>query len=63
VGGASTLTYTTRKLVSVVVSYYPLPVGSFWNQELNLLRKRGTKVEQHAVLPVAFVPMTREENK
>jgi protein-L-isoaspartate(D-aspartate) O-methyltransferase len=39
-----------------------IPVGSFWNQELYLLRKRGTKVEQQAVLPVAFVPMTRDED-
>jgi protein-L-isoaspartate(D-aspartate) O-methyltransferase len=39
-----------------------IPVGAFWNQELYLLRKRGTKVEQQAVLPVAFVPMTREQD-
>jgi hypothetical protein len=25
-----------------------------------LLRKRGGKLEQHAVLPVSFVPMTGE---
>jgi protein-L-isoaspartate(D-aspartate) O-methyltransferase len=35
-----------------------IPVGPLWNQELVLLRKRGGKLEQHAVLPVQFVPMT-----
>ena len=35
-----------------------IPVGLLWNQELVLLRKRGGKLEQHAVLPVRFVPMT-----
>ena len=35
-----------------------IPVGSPGMQELFLLRKRGTKVEQTAVLPVRFVPMT-----
>jgi protein-L-isoaspartate(D-aspartate) O-methyltransferase len=35
-----------------------IPVGHVWNQELVLLRKRGGKLEQHAVLPVSFVPMT-----
>jgi protein-L-isoaspartate(D-aspartate) O-methyltransferase len=39
-----------------------IPVGAFWNQELYLLRKRGANVEQQAVLPVAFVPMTREQD-
>ena len=37
-----------------------IPVGRIWNQELVLLRKRGGKLEQHAVLPVSFVPMTGE---
>jgi protein-L-isoaspartate(D-aspartate) O-methyltransferase len=37
-----------------------IPVGRMWNQELVLLRKRGGKLEQHAVLPVSFVPMTGE---
>ena len=37
-----------------------IPVGRVWNQELVLLRKRGGKLEQHAVLPVSFVPMTGE---
>ena len=37
-----------------------IPVGPLWNQELVLLRKRGGKLEQHAVLPVQFVPMTGE---
>ena len=35
-----------------------IPVGPLWNQELVLLRKHGGKLEQHAVLPVRFVPMT-----
>ena len=35
-----------------------IPIGRIWNQELVLLRKRGGKLEQHAVLPVSFVPMT-----
>ena len=35
-----------------------IPVGPLWNQELVRLRKRGGKLEQHAVLPVQFVPMT-----
>ena len=35
-----------------------IPVGRVWNQELVLLRKREGKLEQHAVLPVSFVPMT-----
>jgi protein-L-isoaspartate(D-aspartate) O-methyltransferase len=37
-----------------------IPVGAVWKQELVLLRKRGGKLEQHAVLPVSFVPMTGE---
>jgi protein-L-isoaspartate(D-aspartate) O-methyltransferase len=37
-----------------------IPVGRIWNQELVLLRKRGGKLEQQAVLPVSFVPMTGE---
>jgi protein-L-isoaspartate(D-aspartate) O-methyltransferase len=35
-----------------------LPLGALWNQELVVLRKQGGKLEQHAVLPVQFVPMT-----
>ncbi len=35
-----------------------IPVGHMWNQELVVLRKQGGKLEQHAVLPVSFVPMT-----
>jgi len=35
-----------------------IPVGRENNQELYLLQKRGQKVEQRAVLPVRFVPMT-----
>jgi len=37
-----------------------IPVGRAGNQELVLLHKRGGKLEQHAVLPVSFVPMTGE---
>jgi len=37
-----------------------IPVGRASNQELVLLRKRGGKLEQRAVLPVSFVPMTGE---
>ncbi len=37
-----------------------IPLGLTWNQELVLLRKRGGKLEQQAVLPVSFVPMTGE---
>jgi protein-L-isoaspartate(D-aspartate) O-methyltransferase len=40
-----------------------IPVGSPGMQELFLLRKRGTKVEQTAVLPVRFVPMTGKFGK
>lgn len=35
-----------------------IPVGRTGYQELYLLRKKGGKVEQQAVLPVRFVPMT-----
>ena len=35
-----------------------VPVGQAYSQELVLLRKRGGKLEEHAVLPVSFVPMT-----
>jgi protein-L-isoaspartate(D-aspartate) O-methyltransferase len=37
-----------------------IPVGGRFNQELVLLEKRGTNVQQRAVLPVRFVPMTGE---
>jgi protein-L-isoaspartate(D-aspartate) O-methyltransferase len=37
-----------------------IPVGSLGNQQLYLLRKYGTKIEQQAVLSVAFVPMRRQ---
>jgi protein-L-isoaspartate(D-aspartate) O-methyltransferase len=37
-----------------------IPVGPVGRQDLVLLRKRGGKLEQHAVLPVSFVPMTGE---
>jgi protein-L-isoaspartate(D-aspartate) O-methyltransferase len=40
-----------------------IPVGPRWDQELVLLRKRGGKLEQHAVLPVRFVPMTGQAQK
>jgi len=35
-----------------------IPVGKARNQELVLFRKKHGKLEQHAVLPVSFVPMT-----
>jgi protein-L-isoaspartate(D-aspartate) O-methyltransferase len=38
-----------------------IPVGGYDNQQLYLLQKHGTKVEQKAVLPVRFVPMTRSQ--
>ena len=37
-----------------------IPVGIPGHQQLYLLRKQGTKIEQQAVLPVSFVPMTRK---
>lgn len=41
-----------------------IPVGKIGAQQLVLLRKRGEHVEQTAILPVAFVPMTGEaENR
>jgi protein-L-isoaspartate(D-aspartate) O-methyltransferase len=36
-----------------------VPVGPADNQQLYLLQKHGTKVEQRATLPVRFVPMKR----
>jgi protein-L-isoaspartate(D-aspartate) O-methyltransferase len=35
-----------------------IPIGETWEQQLVLLRKRGQRLEQTAVLPVRFVPMT-----
>jgi len=40
-----------------------IPIGPMWDQELVLLRKHGNKLEQHAVLPVRFVPMTGQSQK
>jgi protein-L-isoaspartate(D-aspartate) O-methyltransferase len=40
-----------------------VPVGSTWDQELVLLRKRGVKLERRAILPVRFVPMTGQSQK
>ncbi|NOS72340.1 MAG: protein-L-isoaspartate(D-aspartate) O-methyltransferase, partial [Verrucomicrobia bacterium] len=37
-----------------------IPVGPIGEQELVLLRKTGNGIEQTAVLPVRFVPMTGE---
>jgi protein-L-isoaspartate O-methyltransferase len=37
-----------------------IPVGAPGDQQLYLLRKHGAKIEQQAVLPVFFVPMTRK---
>jgi protein-L-isoaspartate(D-aspartate) O-methyltransferase len=36
-----------------------IPVGPLENQQLYVLQKHGSKVEQQAVLPVRFVPMKR----
>ena len=40
-----------------------IPVGPTWDQELVLLCKHGDKVEQRAVLPVRFVPMTGQPQR
>lgn len=37
-----------------------IPVGESGRQQLYVLEKRGGKIEQRAVLPVKFVPMTRK---
>lgn len=38
-----------------------IPVGPLFSQELYLLTKEKGKIKQQAVLPVRFVPMTREK--
>ena len=40
-----------------------IPVGDADGQRLHLLEKRGDRVEQRAVLPVLFVPMTGESEQ
>jgi len=40
-----------------------IPIGQSWDQELVLLRKHGNRLEQRAVLPVQFVPMTGQSQK
>lgn len=40
-----------------------IPVGTQWGQELVLLHKAGTNLQQRAVLPVRFVPMTGEAQR
>jgi protein-L-isoaspartate(D-aspartate) O-methyltransferase len=35
-----------------------IPMGELFGQTLYLMEKRGNRLEQHAVLPVRFVPMT-----
>lgn len=40
-----------------------LPVGPPWYQRMVLLRKKGGKLERHAVMPVRFVPMTGASRK
>jgi protein-L-isoaspartate(D-aspartate) O-methyltransferase len=37
-----------------------IPVGKSGSQELFLLEKRGGQIRQTAVIPVKFVPLTRE---
>src|SRR4029077_16680398 len=36
-----------------------IPVGASGDQQLYLLRKHGANIDQQAVLPVRFVPMTK----
>ena len=40
-----------------------IPVGPTGDQKLIFLRKRGERLEQSAVLPVCFVPMTGEAGR
>jgi len=40
-----------------------IPLGEIWDQKLVLLHKRGQRLEQTAVLPVRFVPMTGEAQR
>jgi protein-L-isoaspartate(D-aspartate) O-methyltransferase len=40
-----------------------IPYGELWDQNLYILKKRGGQVEQEAVLPVRFVPMTGEAER
>jgi protein-L-isoaspartate O-methyltransferase len=40
-----------------------IPVGGFGDQELYLLEKKNGQLEQRAVEPVRFVPMTGEATK
>jgi protein-L-isoaspartate(D-aspartate) O-methyltransferase len=40
-----------------------IPVGPVGDQELVVLRKHGDELKRHAVLPVRFVPMTRQSQK
>ena len=40
-----------------------IPVGERYDQKLFLLRKKGGQLEQKAVLPVRFVPMTRKRGR
>ena len=37
-----------------------IPVGPSGSQKLYLLEKQGGQVKQTAVIPVRFVPLTRE---
>jgi len=38
-----------------------IPVGEGYGQKLYLLEKKAGKIQQTAVLPVLFVPMTRKD--
>ena len=40
-----------------------IPVGDAREQHLHLLEKKGTNIQQRAVLPVRFVPMTGKARK
>jgi len=39
-----------------------IPVGERFAQQLYLLEKQNGRLRESAVLPVRFVPMTRERN-
>jgi len=40
-----------------------IPVGPAYDQALYLLRKEGGRLQQQAILPVRFVPMTRQSKE
>jgi protein-L-isoaspartate(D-aspartate) O-methyltransferase len=40
-----------------------IPVGESWVQELVVLTKRNGRLDQHAIIPVRFVPMVDPRGK